>query len=357
MSKEFKIIKADEIEAFIKKVLLSENVLASVAASVAGGLVHASLRGVDSHGIRLFPHYLRALNAGRINPKPKYRFSKTSLSTGVLDADHTYGHAAGIEAVKKAIELANSAGSGHVSVKKSSHFGAASFYALEIVKHDMIGMSFTHADSLMLTYNSTRAFLGTNPLCFACPCEGEEPFCLDMATTMLNFNKVIQLRENKEPAPAGTGADIDGNETTDSEKIVNLLPIGQYKGFGLSLMIEVLCSILTGMPYGKEITSMYKDPIEKKRCLGHFFSAIRIDCFEEVNTFKKRMRQLLEDIRNQPRKYKDVVVQVAGDPEKTFFKKRSVEGIPVKLPDWEVFMEIGREYDIGLKERKYAQTK
>lgn len=354
MSRQLKNVQASEIEDFMRRILLSEGVINSVAGYVVRGLVQTSLRGVDSHGIRLFPHYLQVLKAGRINPNPKYKFSQTSSSTGVLHADHTYGHAAGMEAVNKAIELANSAGSGHVAVKNSSHFGAAAFYTLEIANHDMIGMSFTHADSLMLTYNSIETFLGTNPLCFAAPCDNEEPFCLDMATTMINFNKVTQLRENKTPAPLGTGADIDGNETTDSEKIVALLPIGQYKGFGLSLMIEIFCSILTGMPYGKNITRMYKDPLEKKRYLGHFFSAIRIDCFEDLHKFKIRMRKLLEDIRNQPRKHQDVAVQVPDDPEKAFFRKRSVEGIPITSFDWEAFMELSKRYNIDLKAKDYA---
>lgn len=349
MEEKFKTIRAQEIEKFIKNVLLSEKVVETVADYVTAGLVQTSLRGVDSHGIRLFPHYLRALKAGRINGNPKYKFDKTSASTGVLDADHTYGHAAGMEAVKKAIELANDAGSGHVAVKNSSHFGAAAFYALEVANNDMIGMSFTHADSLMLTYNSTETFLGTNPICFAVPCEGEEPFCLDMATAMINFNKVKQFREAKLPVPEGTCTDKYGNETADSEKAVSLLPIGEYKGFGLSLMVEILCSILTGMPYGKHIVNMYKDPIEKKRLLGHFFIAIRIDCFQDLRMFKKRMRELLDAIRSQPRKDKNIAVKVAGDPEKEIFAKRSKGGIPVNEYDWQKFMEISKEYKIVLK--------
>lgn len=351
MNNKIRFIQGEKLKAFIRQILVIEGVDACVAGHVAEGLVQTSLRGVDSHGVRLFPHYVRALRAGRINPHPSYKFSQTSSSTGILDADHTYGHAAGMEAVKKVIELAKTSGSGNVSVKNSTHFGAAAFFALEIAKHDMVAMSFTHADSLMLTYNSTEPFLGTNPICFAVPCEGEEPFCLDMATTLISFNKVRQLREKNEVAPVNAGADEKGEETTDSHKIRSLLPIGGYKGFGLSLMVEILCGILSGMPYGRNITSMYKDPIEKKRNLGHFFSAMRIDCFQPVDDFKKRMRQLLDEIRKQPRKDDKVPIMVAGDPEKRVFSIRFKQGIPMEEITWREFTDLGEKYNIKLESR------
>ncbi|MCA9408044.1 MAG: Ldh family oxidoreductase, partial [Candidatus Omnitrophica bacterium] len=238
--KKIILVHYTEIENFILQVLLKNGVDESVAKHVAQGLVQASLRGVDSHGIRLFPHYVRAMKAGRINSKPNFQFDQTSPSTGILDADDTFGHAAGMEAVSKAIELAKSAGSANISVKKSTHFGAAAFYALEIAKHDMIGMSFTHADSLMLSSNGNRPYFGTNPICIAVPCEGEEPFCLDMATTTISFNAVLQHREDKKDVPVGTCADSEGNPTIDSAKASFLQPIGQYKGFGLGMMVEIL---------------------------------------------------------------------------------------------------------------------
>ena len=137
------IIPVDKLRSFVKNILLKANIRSDVAEYVAEGLIQTSVRGVDSHGVRLLAHYLEGVKKGRINPNPKYKFKKTSSSTGILDADHTFGHAAGMEAAKKAIALAKDAGTGHVAVYNSSHFGAAAYYALEIASHDMIGMSFT----------------------------------------------------------------------------------------------------------------------------------------------------------------------------------------------------------------------
>jgi len=342
-------VKRESIRSLIFQILKSENVDPYASGHVADGLVHASLRGVDSHGIRLMPHYLKALRAGRINPRPQYRFSQISQSTGVLDADDGFGHAAGMKAVGKAVELAQAAGMGAVAVKHSTHFGAASFFALEISKHKMIGMSFTHADSLIVPTGGTKRFLGNNPICFTAPCEGEEPICLDMATSVITFNRVLQLREEGRLAPQGTGADEAGNETTDPHKILNLLPVGGYKGYGLSLMVEILCALLSGMPFGPDIPRMYDAPIGDKRNLGHFFMAIRIDAFVKTDVFMHRMRELAKRLRSEPSLASDQSVQVMGDPEKRIARLREERGIPLRDVDVDFFQRAARDYGFDFK--------
>ncbi|MFH1593923.1 MAG: Ldh family oxidoreductase [Candidatus Omnitrophota bacterium] len=339
-------IQAGNLKDFIKSVLLKAGVRDDVALYVAEGLTQTSLRGVDSHGVRLLPHYLKGVKGGRINPDPQYRFRKTSASTGTFDADHTFGHAAGMEAAKRAVELAAKAGTGHVAIYNSSHFGAASYYALEIAKHDMIGMSFTNTDALIKTYDGKRPFLGNNPICFAAPCKGEEPFCLDMATSVVTFNKIRQLRDEKKVAPEGVGADKDGNETTNPNDITMLLPMGGYKGYGLSMMVEILCSLLTGMPHGPHIPMMFEAPMSEKRFLGHFISAIRIDCFQDKEAFKERLSLMMNELRREPAVDDRTPVQVAGDPEKKEYERRRKIGIELKPIEHEAFRKIGVEYGI-----------
>ena len=341
-------IPAEKLRTFIKSVLLKANVRNDVAMYVTEGLVQTSLRGVDSHGIRLLPHYLNGVKGGRINPNPNYKFTRTSPSTGLFDADHTLGHAAGMEAAKKAIELANEAGTGHIAIFNSTHFGAASYCALEIANHDMVGMSFTNTDALVKTYAGKRPFLGNNPICFAAPCNGEEPFCLDMATSVITFNKVRQLREQKIPASPGVGANKDGIETTDPNEITMLLPVGGYKGYGLSMVVEILCGLFTGMPYGPHIPKMFEAPMSAKRFLGQFIIAMKIDCFQGKEVFKERLSMMIKELRNEPPLDKNVPVQVAGDPEKKNTEIRSKKGIPLKLPEYEAFKKISKEYNIPL---------
>lgn len=341
-------VPASTLRAFCYEVLLSRQVRADVASHVADGLVQASVRGVDSHGVRLLPHYLAGVAGGRINPQPTYRFERTASATGLLDADHTFGHAAGIEAARHAVALAEDAGTGQVAVYNSTHFGAAAYFALEMAKHDMIGLSFTNTDALVKTHGGTRPFLGNNPLCFAAPCEGEEPFCLDMATSVVTFNHVRQWREQGLAAPAGAGADHEGVETTNPQAIHSLLPIGGYKGYGLSLAIEILCGLLTGMPYGPHIPKMFEAPMSERRRLGHCVMAIRISAFQPVDAFKQRMAMLLNALRAEPRCDPRVPVQVAGDPEKRAAKEREALGIPLSAQTLDALTQEGAACGIAL---------
>ena len=341
-------LSSSTAKQLILDVLRKELADDQVAEYVAEGLVSTSLRGVDSHGIRLIHHYLAGLKSGRINPKPNYQIKKGSPTTALFDADHTFGHAAGMEAAKIAIDMAKEYGSGHVAVKNSSHFGAAAYFALEIANKDMIGMSFTHSDALIIPHRGKRSFLGNNPICFTAPVKGEDPFCLDMATSITTFNEIRRLRETGEEAPEGVGADANGNPTTDPNEITMLLPVGTYKGYGLSLMVEILCSILTGMNYGPHMLKMFDGDMHKKRRIAHFVSAIDIAPFQDIEVFKERIACLLNELRNEPPKNDEEKILVAGDPEKICKNERLKNGIPLTEKELLQFKELIQIYKLNL---------
>ncbi|MBU0568836.1 Ldh family oxidoreductase [bacterium] len=333
---------------FCIAVLKNRSVKDDVLYHVVESLIQTSLRGVDSHGIELLPHYICALDAGRINPDPKYRYTTTAQSTGKLDADHTFGHAAGAEGMVRAVEMARTSGIGAIAVYNSTHFGAAAYFSFLASKQDMIGMSFAYADPLMLSYSGVRPFFGPNPICFTAPCENEGPFCLDMSTTLISWNKLRSYKAGGKEIPSDWACDEEGNLTTNPNEAVSLLPIGKYKGFGLSMMIDILCSLLSGMPFGRDITKMYTDPIEKKRYLGHFFIAIDIACFAKVSTFKKRLQEMMDAVRSEPAKNREVPVMVPGDPEKKMHEIRIKTGIPVSRMTYEKFKQISAEIGFEL---------
>lgn len=339
-------IETDKIRELFYSILQKIDVTEDVAKYLVEGIVQASLRGIDSHGIRLFPHYLEGFKQGRLNKNPQYKFNKTAASTAKLDGDHAPGHAAGAVGMMKAIELAKETGIGAVSVFNSSHFGVAAYYGFMAADNDMIGLSFTHATAHVLSHGGKRPFFGNNPVCMVAPCEGEEPFCFDMATTVATFNKVQYFKENNQKIPVGWGVDKDGNDTDDPGLVESLLPIGGYKGFGLSMMVEIFCGMLSGAPLGPDVSRMFDMPMDKKRYLGQFFIAINISCFDRPEVFKKRMKEMMDALRREPSLDADVPVKVPGDPEKEISQKRLEEGLPVPKTLLKQLQDLGIKYGV-----------
>lgn len=345
---ESKRVLPDILEQFASAVLRAAGARADVASHVAAGLVSTSARGVDSHGIRLLPHYVAGLAGGRINPNPTYGFEQTGPATGRFDADHTFGHAAGVEAMHRAMALAAGAGVGWVEIRHTSHTGAAACAALEAARRDFIGFCFVHADSLTKTPGSIRSFFGTNPFCMVAPCDGEEPFCYDGSQVRMSFNRVLQLRAEHMPVPPGIGAGVDGRETSDPDAVTQLLPIGDYKGFGVAMVIDILCGLLSGMAVGRDITNMFKDPLSARRNLGQVVIALDVARFVPVAEFKARLKALMDAVRAEPRRDPGMPILVPNDPEKRAAAERHRDGVPFKPHEFEALMVLSRRYGVAL---------
>lgn len=336
----------NEVYRFVKQALISAGVENQVSELTAEGLVSASLRGIDSHGIRLLPHYLKELESGRINPNPDYEFNQTASAVGQFDADDTYGIAAGMQAMEHAMELADDAGAGHISVRNSSHNGMMAYFSLAAANEGHIGLSTTHTSSNTRPPNSTRPFFGSNPICVAAPMLDEAPFCFDAATSAFTFNQVRKSRDTGEPLPPNVAAAADGSETRNPDDAEQLLPLGGYKGFGLSMVVEILNGLLSGMPVGRDVSEMYGDSISEPRQLGHYYSVLRIDAFVDPDDFKRRLQNLAEEVRNEPRLNEDRPNMIPGDPEKSARKQRKEHGIPVPKHDLDRFKDIAEMYDV-----------
>lgn len=316
---------------------------------VVASLIQTSLRGVDSHGTNLFPHYCRELDAGRINKHPQFKIKQSAPSTAVMDADHGFGYHAGAVAMDKAVEFAKNTGVGAISVKNSSHFGAAAYFGLRAAEKDCLGLAFTNADALVKAYGSKESFFGTNPICFTAPMAGEEPFCLDMSTSVVSWNKVQNFRRDNQSMPLGWAFDESGGSTTDPKKAKTLNPVGEYKGFGLGAMIDILCALLAEGPFSKDILPMYAEPLSTKRRINHFLMAIDISKFTEIRHFKQRLKEMARRIRSLAPLDPNSQVKMAGDPEKEIYKIRLAQGIPLSEAKLKEFLSLSSRFKEAIK--------
>ncbi|HET6340179.1 MAG TPA: Ldh family oxidoreductase [Polyangiales bacterium] len=306
---------------------------------VVGATVEASLRGVDSHGIQLLPHYHRAARAGRVNRTPSFTVTKRSAAAALLDADSAFGHHAAVVAIELAEELASKAGVGTVAVCHSTHFGSAAYAPLMAARRGHLAFGFTNADGLVRAFGATRAMFGTNPVCITAPLDGEDPCCLDMATSTVSWNKILNHRTQQAQLGAGWAADAAGQATQDANAARMLEPVGGYKGFGLGMFVEVLCGLLAGGPIAHEILPMFTAPLTERRNLSHFFAVVDIAAFTDPASFRARLTALAQSIRALG---KDVMIP--GDPEKRALAHRSVHGIPMTEERFAEFVAIDPAY-------------
>ncbi len=313
--------------------------------SVSQGLVNASLRGVDSHGVRLVPHYVNSARLGRKNPRPSFKINNKYQSTLSIDADNAFGLAAGKYAIQNSIKVAEKTGVCISSVYNSSHPGALASIAIPAAKKGFICFAFTNADSLVMSDGGVRPFFGTNPICFAAPRKDEEPFCVDMALSKTNWNKILMSQNNNQDLEQNIAADENGKETIDPHKAHALFPIGGYKGFALVAMVEVLCGILSGSPFGRDIPSMYKAPMNEPRNISQFYIIFQSDFNIHFEDYLKWMDDFTEKVRSEP-SLKNNQVLLPNDPQIISQKIRSKEGIPIDDQTLKSFDNLKKELQI-----------
>lgn len=342
-----KKIKYKDLLSFTKKILKKVGLCSFSAEAVSTGLCETSLRGVESHGIRLLKHYVDSATFGRKNPRPKFIFTKNFPSISTLDADNSFGHAAGFKAIDYSLKVASKNGISLVAVKNSSHPGAMASMALRAARKGFICFAFTHADSLMLSHNSKRSFFGTNPICFAVPRIEKEPYCLDMATTMISWNKLLIYKNKNKKLSNYFAATSSGEKTKDPQKASSLIGAGEYKGYGLASMVEILCGIYTGMNFGRDIPPMYTSSIRKPRKLGQLYITIRADGSLRKKTFLKRMQKMTNQVRNEPKKKKERV-KLPNDNEIEKSKLNMKNGINLNYQTLQDLKNLSKKYKIDL---------
>jgi ureidoglycolate dehydrogenase (NAD+) len=346
---------SDQVSEFAARALTAAGTNIDAAQSVANALTETSLRGVDSHGIRLLLHYVKAVQGGRIDPHPELAFTPTGPGTGVVDGDNGFGHHASYFAIDRAVALAKESGVGAVSVINSSHFGAAGCYVLRAAQQGLAGLGFGNSDSFVLAHDGVHSFHGTNPIAFAAPVPGEQPFLLDMATSVVPWNRVQDYLLEGLLLPPDVTVNDAGEPTIDPAQSGALLPLGGmlygYKGAGLASMIEVLSAIMTGSPYCSRLPAMKGPDFSTPRRLGHFFLAIDYRRFVSAQMYEMGMRAYLHDLRSQPAKSGSKVM-APGDREWATMEERTRLGIPIMRRLREEFDHLSD--DLGIKRIDYV---
>ncbi|KAK4309280.1 hypothetical protein Pmani_019092 [Petrolisthes manimaculis] len=316
-------VAVNEVLRFIEECMVASGASKPNAACLARVLVAADTRGHYSHGLQRLDLYVCEVKVnkscdGEVQPI----LVKETDCTGLVDGRNGLGPVVSEYSMKLAITKAKNSGIGWVVARGSNHYGIAGYYSMKAVEEGLLGMSFTNACSGVAATRGKKGVVGTNPISVAAPGKGDDSFVLDMATSVVASGKVEVAEMKKESIPIGWGVDKNGEYTSSPWEVLHnegwLSPLGGsellsgHKGFGLGMMVEVFCGILSGGHYGQNIRDWRKT--DREADVSHCFVAIDPQVF--APGFKDRMSGLMDQCRNLEPMDEGKPVLAAGDPER-----------------------------------------
>ncbi len=330
----------------VEAIFTTLGMTAEFAAKCADVLVYSDIRGIDSHGVsNMMRYYVTALKAGQINPTPTMRRVRDLPAAVSVDGDGGLGLGQGKELMELACERAASQGVAVVTAFNSGHYGPSAYFAQLALERDMIGVSMTAGSLHVAPTQGAEPLLGLNPIGIAAPSGAEPPFIFDASMSSVAGNKIHLLRRLGGKVLPGWIGDADGAPIMTEAEVPEqflMLPlggtreIGSHKGFGLSMLVEVLCAALTGTGAGPH----------RRQGIAHYFMAYNVAAFTEVATFKADMDAYLRSILDCKPAPGESRVVYPGIPEHEAEAERRANGIPYHREVIEWFNDTTAELGI-----------
>jgi uncharacterized oxidoreductase len=311
-------------------------------------VVAANLAGHDSHGVIQIPTYIERIKLGHIVPGAPWTIVRESPTTTVVDGHWGFGYVVNERAMRLTIEKAKATNVAAATVFRQGHIGRVASYTLMAAREGMIGIA--TADSgrspkAVAPFGGREARLGTNPISIAMPSDLEGPLYLDMATSAAAAGKIALAVARNEPVPDGWIIGGDGKPTNDPRQLRQggaLLPVGGsegYKGYGLSVMVEILCGLLTGLGFGVEPTGRHND--------GCFMAVFKVDAFRPLTEFKKEVGELAGYLKATAPAEGSSGVYYPGEIEHRREQDRRENGIEVEDTTWYKLRALAEGYGLA----------
>lgn len=301
------------------------------AATVGRLMAQADLQGSDGHGVIRLPQYSRRILAGGVNVKPNIRVVQERAAMALIDGDNGMGHLVMQQATELAIQKARTCGIAWVGSRFSNHAGPASLYARMPLAHDMLGLYFAVGNANHLPpWGGLDMLLSTNPIAVAIPTAEEAPIVLDMATTVAAYGKVKAKAQRGEMMPEGWMIDRQGQPLLDPKRSEEgfLMPIGGYKGYGLSLVVGLLAGTLNGAAMGRSVIDFNHDDHSVTNT-GQAIAVIDPAAFGDVGEFKARVDQLVRELRGSERMPGVERIWLPGEQSEAKRTAYERDGIPI----------------------------
>lgn len=355
----------ENLEAFMEKAFCEIGIPNEDAKICAKVLIESDKRGIDSHGVGRFkPIYIDRIKDGILNTKTNFEVVKDNMATAVVDGHDGMGHVIGVKCMELAIKKAKKYGLGMVVARNSSHYGIAGYYPLMAAKEGMIGITGTNARSSIAPTFGVENKLGTNPLTIGFPTDEEFPFVIDCATSITQRGKIEHYARIGKEMPVGWVVDNDGKAVTDpnvalegfGNKTCALAPLGGigedlggYKGYSYATVVEVLSAALQAGSFLGALNGVGKNKEKQPYHLGHFFIAIDIEKFIDVDEFNKTSGDILRELRESKKANKGDRIYTAGEKEYLAYLERSKTGVPLPYEVAKSLTSVRDEFNMDFK--------
>ena len=339
---------AEQLEKVCFNILKAAGVSSDKAEKVVNSLVASNLVGHDSHGIIRLPEYLERIEKGYIKPRARIVVVRETPSIALLDGNWGFGQIIAEKGMKMAIEKAKTTSIGAVGVFHCNHIGRLGEYSMMAVEHGMIGLIMCNSGlrgGLMSPYGGKTRRLGSNAISVAVPARKEKPFLLDFATSVVSEGKIRVSHYRGEQIPTGWILDKNGHPTNNPRDLYiggMLLPFGAYKGYGLSLLVEMLGGALTG-------TGCTSSKEFETGSNGTFMMAINVSSFTPLDKFTRRIDDLLKKIKRTPPAPGHSEVLIPGERGFRTEEHRLKEGIFVSDQTWKLISKAAEDLGLDLK--------
>ncbi len=332
-------VPVDELTRVTQQLLHQTALTDGDADIIADALITSELRNLQGQGqgVRRVSAYVDRLANGYLDPTAPYDILKESPALALVDAHNAPGTVVAVKSMRLAVEKAKVCGIGMVLVRHSSHFGSASYSASQALSDGCIGVSMTNAGPEMAPWGGIDGVVGTNPWAIAVPSgDGPDamPIILDMALTMAGKGMMRWLMRDGRKMPTTWAITADGQTTDDPAEAMDgtLLPMGEYKGYGLSLVTDVLTGVLSGSSFG---TVPYSDPARQD--VAHQFIAYDIDWFMDRADFYQNLAEFVAMVKSSRTRPGVDEILLPGELEWRRMVEKRESGVPL---DPEIYDEL-----------------
>lgn len=336
------------LRSFAAQLFQQAGLAGAEAECLAHSLVLADMRGVSSHGLMRLRTYAERVRRGVVRGGVAPRIVRESAAFLAVDGGNGNGMWVGQQVMDLCITRARGNGACFATVCHGNHFGIAASFTERAAAAGMIGIAMSNASPTMVPLGGRKPLLGANPLSIAIPAGKRPPLVLDMATSTVAQGKIIlAAKEGKKQIPGDWAVDPDGNPTTDPQLALkgSMLPFGGAKGYGLALIIDILCATLSGALTSAHVHSFWKD-FENPQNIGFFLGCWDIGTVMALPAFEERITALLDEIKSCPPAAGQAEVFYPGEIEHRREQASLRDGVGLGPAVADDLAKLGSEYRV-----------